>query len=157
MFSWLVLSMFQFITNMINVNMTSVCQVSLSVLTNSAHSCSSERKYSKYLQPNAKYLYITPNVCLKLIHGVPLPPPHFPPFVLLLLSPLLVFLPWYLQCLSCSQSNGGLHQRCLYLPPTFSLSVSVIFFFYINSFTESCSWVLSLTLTDLVVVVSFFF
>lgn len=31
---------------------------------------------------------------------------------------LLLFLPWYLQCLSCSQSNGGLHQRCLCSPPT---------------------------------------
>lgn len=87
-FGWLVLSLFQFITNMINVNMTSVCQVSL-------------------------VLYRL------LLH--PPPPGH----LFCSLPPLLLFLPWYLQCLGCSQSNGGLHQRCLYSPPTqLSLSLS---------------------------------
>lgn len=44
----------------------------------------------------------------------------------------LLFSLWYLQCLSCSQSNAGLHKRCLYSSPTqllpsASLSLSATF------------------------------
>ena len=115
----LVFSLFQFITNMINVNITSVCQVkclSLDWLF-TLHML----KYLQYLQ------HLCLPDCLKSICTFLF---TFPPFLLLLLplfhSPLLLFLPWYLQSLSCSQSNGGLHQRCLYSPPTqLSLSLSL--------------------------------
>lgn len=131
-FSWLVLSVFQFITNMINVNMTSVCQVRLS---------SSYFSGWKYWWQTS-YLHLVLSVSSKYHF-----PRHFSPFCssppLLFLFPPLLFLPWYLQCLSCSQSNGGLHQRCLYSPPTqlsLSLSVSAClslpptfsFFFFLN-------------------------
>lgn len=99
------------------------------------------RKYSRGWTTTC--LYLAPNVYSKFFSFsffLPCASLFFLTFSLL--CPLL-FLPWYLQCLSCSQSNCGLHQRRLYSPPTqLSLSLSLCFVIFINTISKSPSWLL---------------